>query len=91
MGVGDGGGASRDSNAPRGQAAEVGRQEASLQPASALRGMAAGQEDGWQRQGNKKQLNNHPGQTKVEWDLGGGGGASRGRDMLRGLAAEVLQ
>jgi hypothetical protein len=66
MGVGDGGSASRGSNAPRGQAEEVGQQEALLQPAGALRGMVVGQEDGWQRRRNKKQLNNQPGQTKVE-------------------------
>ena len=74
----------RGSNAPRGRAAEAGQQEASLQPASALRGMVTGQEDGWQRRGNEKQLDNQLGQTKVEWKLGGGGGALRGRDMLRG-------
>ena len=83
-GVGDGGGASRGSNVPRGQAAEAGRQEALLQPAGALRGMVVGQEDGWQRRGNKKQLNNQPGQTKVEQEVGDGGGTSRGRDMPRG-------
>jgi hypothetical protein len=38
MGVGGGGGALRGSNAPRGQAAEAGRHEALLQPASTLRG-----------------------------------------------------
>jgi hypothetical protein len=43
--------------------------------------MVAGQEDGWQRRRNEKQLNNQPGQTKVEWEVGDGGAAWRGRDM----------
>jgi hypothetical protein len=84
-------GALRGSNALRGQAAEVGQQEALLQPARKLRGMVAGQEIGLQRRHNMKQLDNQPGQTKVEWEVGGGGGASRGRDMPRGCAAEVAQ
>ncbi len=37
---------------------EAGQQDAPLQPAGALRGMVAGQEDGWQRRCNKKQRDN---------------------------------
>ncbi len=47
------------------------------------------QENGWQRQCNKKQHNNQPGQTMGKQEVGDGSGTSRRRDTPRGWVAEA--